>query len=501
MIKLIWAFLLTALCVCVYAAEPFVWSMENSGDKTFVTLQVAPECYVYQEHTAVSVSGGVEVSAPETVMHYDPLFETEMPIYETGMHRWEFKTPAGNAPVIANISYQGCRAAGEDGAAMCFPPKKLTLPENAANITAENPVVSSGASLPQFTVVAASSGLMDATEMSAFLNRNPEKSLFDNRGFWGILLLTLLGGLALNLTPCVLPLIPVNLAIIGAGQRAENRLSGLINGSFYAAGMALTYGILGLLAALAGARFGALNTSAWFNFAVAAIFVYLALAMFGVFNLDFSNWGGRRKVDSSSWLGKILVLFLGMVAALLAGACVAPVVVSVLLLAAQGYAAGNTYAVLWPFVLGLGMALPWPLAGAGLGVMPKPGEWMKYVKWTFGTLIVLMALYYTYSGWQLLPVRGSAENYSTASEVAKLQQALNTAEAQDKQVFIDVWSTTCKNCLYMEETTFKDAAVLKDLQKYIVVKYQIEDFEAPANVELLNKLNAPGLPAVGIITP
>ena len=85
---------------------------------------------------------------------------------------------------------------------------------------------------------------------------------------------------------------------------------------------------------------------------------------------------------------------MGVVAALLAGACVAPVVISVLLLSARWYGEGMVAGLLLPFLLGLGMALPWPFAGAGLSFLPKPGKWMKWVKYSFGALILLFAVYY-----------------------------------------------------------------------------------------------------------
>ena len=85
---------------------------------------------------------------------------------------------------------------------------------------------------------------------------------------------------------------------------------------------------------------------------------------------------------------------MGTVAALLAGACVAPVVISVLVQATTLYNRGVVIGLFLPFVLGLGMGLPWPFAGAGLSFLPKPGPWMARVKYGFGALILLFALYY-----------------------------------------------------------------------------------------------------------
>ena len=190
--------------------------------------------------------------------------------------------------------------------------------------------------------------------------------------------LIILGGLGLNLTPCVLPLIPINLAIIGAGKAAHSRREGFLNGAAYGLGMALAYGLLGLAVVLTGAKFGTLNSSVWFNVAIAVIFGVLSLAMFDVFQIDFTRFdrllGQRESRAAHQTRSKWLVAFtLGAVAALLAGACVAPVVISVLLMATDLHAKGVALGLALPFLLGLGMALPWPFMGASLSFLPKPG--------------------------------------------------------------------------------------------------------------------------------
>ena len=147
---------------------------------------------------------------------------------------------------------------------------------------------------------------------------------FEGRGPLAILLLILVGGLALNLTPCVLPMIPINLAIIGAGAKAGSRLRGFALGGAYGAAMALVYGGLGLVVILTAGSFGTINSSPWFNVGIAALFVVLGLAMFDVLAIDFSRLQSRF-AGGGGRAGSFLVAFgMGAVAALLAGACVAP---------------------------------------------------------------------------------------------------------------------------------------------------------------------------------
>ena len=96
---------------------------------------------------------------------------------------------------------------------------------------------------------------------------------------------------------------------------------------------------------------------------------------------------------------------MGAVAALLAGACVAPVVIQVVLFSSDLYATGTRVALALPFVLGLGMAIPWPFAGAGMAALPKPGAWMVRVKQAFGVVILATAAYYGHLAYTLFADR------------------------------------------------------------------------------------------------
>ena len=96
---------------------------------------------------------------------------------------------------------------------------------------------------------------------------------------------------------------------------------------------------------------------------------------------------------------------MGAVSALLAGACVAPVVIQVVLFSSNLYATGTTIALALPFVLGLGMAIPWPIAGAGIAALPKPGMWMVRVKQAFGVFILATAAYYGYESYAIFANR------------------------------------------------------------------------------------------------
>ena len=156
-------------------------------------------------------------------------------------------------------------------------------------------------------------GYMDADTFIAFLeNRDAESaSPLAGKSWWLVILLVLFGGICMNLTPCILPMMPINLMIIG---RSASR------GALYGLGIALAYGTLGILAAAGGMAFGEIQGNPWFNAAIAILFMILALAMLGVFFIDFSKKrNGLTSMRESMWPG-FFAFFMGVVSAVLAGA-------------------------------------------------------------------------------------------------------------------------------------------------------------------------------------
>ena len=368
------------------------------------------------------------------------------------------------------------------------------------------------AALEAFEVLGSTGGYLDTEAfldfMAAAESGEGQPGSFEGRGLLTILALILVGGLALNLTPCVLPMIPINLASIGAGTRAGSRLRGFALGGTYGLAMALVYGILGLVVILTAGTFGTINSSPWFNLGIAALFVVLGLAMFAVLAIDFSRLQSKLTMGGSAG-GSFLVAFgMGAVAALLAGACVAPVVIQVIVFSSNLYGTGTTIALALPFFLGLGMAIPWPIAGAGLSFLPKPGPWMVRVKYAFGVIILGTAVYYGYLGYGLIPrpwvatqVTDSVQELLEEGWYASLGQGLEAAQAEDKLVLVDMWATWCKNCLTMDKTTLKAPAVEAGLADYVKVKFQAQDLGASPAKEVLKYLEGFGLPNYAILRP
>jgi thiol:disulfide interchange protein len=304
-------------------------------------------------------------------------------------------------------------------------------------------------------------------------------------------------------------MIPINLAIIGAGAQAGSRGRGFLLGGAYGAAMAVVYGVLGLIVILTAGTFGTINSSPWFNLGIAVLFVALALAMFDVFVIDFSRFSSNVRVGEAR-RGSFLVAFgMGAVAALLAGACVAPVVIQVVLFSSNLYSTGTRMALALPFFLGIGMAVPWPIAGAGIAALPRPGAWMVRIKQVFGVVILATAAYYGYEAYSLFANRWvSAADVSSSVEEklkegwhASLAEGLALAEREHKPVLIDMWATWCKNCLTMDKTTLKDETVASALAGYVKIKFQAENPDEPAAKEVMQRFGVVGLPTYVILRP
>jgi len=519
--------LLAVLCLGIssgkaFEDDPFGVAVKLGGDELAVAFTVPEKHYLYDRHLVVEAEGATLVlrEKPDPLTVFDEFMGEEMDVFKQDFTLRYAVEAITNPNYTVTVRYMGC----DDQ--VCFLPQARAfnpnqqpatmdaLPEGPAAGLEDTAVTSSPVG-PQttfpgnMTVIGLDAGYRSVEDFLAFIQRvesgkqaQPDQitRLFARGGIWvwfGALLI-ILGGLALNLTPCVLPMIPINLAIIGAGSQAGSRRRGFALGAVYGLGISLVYGVLGVVVVLTGAQFGTLNANPWFNLGIAVLFVLLSLAMFDVFQIDFSKY--QTVVGQNDQRGPFLTaLLFGGVAALLAGACVAPVVISVLVLSTKFYQDGQSAALLLPFLLGLGMALPWPFAGAGLSFLPKPGRWMEYVKKAFGIFILGAALVYGYLGISLLggATHVSNDDFWLHDPVA----AMALAESKGQDLFVDFWATWCKNCKAMDRTTFQDETVRAALAPYIRLKFQAEDPSDPDTKRVLDQLGVKGLPSYVILRP
>ncbi|MCG6948901.1 MAG: thioredoxin fold domain-containing protein [Acidobacteria bacterium] len=200
-----------------------------------------------------------------------------------------------------------------------------------------------------------------------------------------------LAGLALNLTPCVFPLIPITVGFF-TQQTKDREGSAFPLALAYVVGIALTYSVLGMLAALSGAIFGSALQSPWVVGLIVVVLLALAASMFGLWELRVPGWAQRASGGRSGVFGAFIM---GLVMGFVAAPCIGPFVVG--LLTYVGQKGDPVLGFILFFTLALGLGLPYLILGTFTGAvnkLPASGMWMVGVRRVFGVILVAMAAYF-----------------------------------------------------------------------------------------------------------
>jgi thiol:disulfide interchange protein DsbD len=353
--------------------QAFVFSaVADGGDRVLVDWQIAPGYYLYRHRTSAKTgTPGFtlgEIAMPDGKKKTDEFFGDVEVYYGILSATVPVTRPEGASAFEIAVTYQGCADAG-----LCYPPVTKTVaielpPPGTPSPTQSAPMVSEQDRL---------SSLISGGSLLAVM-----------ASFFGF-------GLLLAFTPCVLPMIPILSGIIaGQGESATPRRSFLLSVT-YVLGMALTYTIAGAAFAAAGQQAQAFFQQPWIIIAFAALFVALALAMFGLFDLRIpaaletrlAGISGRQK--SGSFAGTAVM---GALSALVVTACVAPPMVAAL--AVIGQTGDVLRGALALFAMAIGMGAPLLLVGvAGGRFLPHAGLWMTTVKALFGVLFLAVAVW------------------------------------------------------------------------------------------------------------
>ena len=272
-----------------------------------------------------------------------------------------------------NVAYQGCK---EDS--VCYPPIKKTLP------------ITLPASFDLQAGKDSSSNEPLLSEQDSITQKLKDKNLlFNIISFFGF-------GLLLSLTPCVFPMIPILSGIIvGEGSRIT-RTRGVTLSLSYVIAMALTYAVLGIIAGLFSLNLQAASQNVWVLSLFSAVFVFLALSMFGFYELQIpSSWQNKLSLkadeDSRGTLKGAAVM--GVLSAIIVGPCVAPPLAGALFYISQtGDALLGGFAL---FAMGLGFGVPLLIIGATSGeLLPRAGVWMESIKRLFGVVMLGVAIWF-----------------------------------------------------------------------------------------------------------
>ena len=340
-----------------------------------VRYEIAPGYYMYRDKFQFALApADAKLGAPQLPpgrKHRDEFFG-EVETYRGSLSIvLPFELADSSVPAMQlTVVSQGCADIG-----VCYVPHEQKAELRLASL-------SSGAA----------SGLFDGAGSSA--DDTLIARVFEG-GFWLVILSFFGFGLLLAFTPCVLPMVPILSSVIVGARQPMTKSRGLGLAIVYVLGMAVTYAIAGIAAGLSGAMLAVALQNPWVLGAFAMVFVALALAMFGVYELQLPVALQNRLANASNRFqgGHTLGVFvMGVLSALILGPCVAAPLAGALLYIGQSRDVMLGGSAL--FAMALGMGVPLLAVGASAGaLLPKAGPWMETVKRAFGLVLLGMAIY------------------------------------------------------------------------------------------------------------
>ena len=288
---------------------------------------------------------------------------------------------AADEKLVLDATWQGCNEA----VGICYPPinRDFSLTPGVGGVAvAVSPDAATG-------TPTATAGTADESDTSRI------ERVLKGGSFWGVVATFFGLGLLLALTPCVFPMIPILSGIIAGQGKELTKTTGFLLALAYVLGMAITYSLAGVAAALSGTLLSNALQNPWALGIGAGVFVALAFSMFGFFELQLPSFIQSKFSDASNKMkgGNFVGVFvMGVLSAVIVGPCVAPPLAAALAFIAQ---TGNTtLGGVALFVLALGMGVPLLLVGVSAGaLLPRAGGWMNAVKYFFGVMMLAIAIY------------------------------------------------------------------------------------------------------------
>ena len=392
-------------------AEAFVMSAAMANPtELHVHFRIAPDYYMYRQRFGFETDAPVagEPIFPRGTVKYDPTFDEDMEVYHDQVTIRLPLQAGASQPLPLRITGQGCADAG-----LCYPPMTFTLqlvPAEQGYAVRGDGVLQSVPSPRDEVPGQAGQAGQDASSAGnggldgvLGLGDTGLASYLAGIGWVELVGLALLFGVLLTFTPCVLPMVPIVLAVVAGDAGRDGRSSrwrGLGLAACYVLGMSVVYTVLGVAAGLVGASLAAWLQTPWVLATFAVLLALLALAMFDVYTFQAPAGLQARlseraaRIPGGRWGGAFLI---GMVSALIVGPCVAAPLAGVLLFISQTGDVVLGGSALFAMAWGQGLLLL--VLGATSGaLMPRSGPWMDGVKQFFGMLLLATAW------WMVQPV-------------------------------------------------------------------------------------------------
>lgn len=531
--------------------EAFQFDFNQQGDQVEVYFKIADGYYLYKEKLVFQTNNAefTMPSLPEGIDHEDEYFGIQKVFYDALKFTLPIIKADSNSELI--ITYQGCAEKG-----LCYPPTKKIIPLSALN-TEQSTVSSVLGAIGGDSNSSAEQNITPNTNVPLSKQDELASMLTGNSLFWTLLSFFGLGVL-LSFTPCVFPMYPILTGIIvGQGKSLTTRKAFILSMA-YVQGMAITYTILGIVVALAGAQFQAAFQHPAILIGLSVVFIALALSMFGTFNLALpSSWQNKLNNLSNSQKGGSItsVLIMGAISGLVASPCTtAPLTGALIYIAQTGDIVIGASAL---YALSLGMGLPLLALGSSGGkLLPKAGNWMNVIKNIFGFLLlavpifllerfiplmfanllwaalILMTATYFYvvnnasnnntSFWfglrsliiflmlffgaQLAyqtvfkttneQIQANHKEFIKVHSLAQLEQVVATANDQGQTVMVDLYADWCIACKEFEKYTFPKPEVQQALHNTTLIQIDLTDTGSDASLEIMSHFEVFGLPSI-----
>ena len=535
------------------ADQAFIFDFQQNQHDLNLNWQVKEGYYLYRKQVSITPAqanvGALQM--PPGEWHEDEFYG------KSEIYRQRLTIPVTLSQVekgaTLTVTYQGCADAG-----FCYPPETKVVPlrtvlaaSGSESVPAHPALPASGQ--PKFNPplpVEKRPELASQPEQPA---RQEKSDAGDNApaslpfsALWALLI-----GIGIAFTPCVLPMYPLISGIVLGGKQRLSTGRALLLAFIYVQGMALTYTALGLVVAAAGLQFQAALQHPYVLIALSAVFILLALSMFGLFTLQLpSSLQTRLTLMSNKRQGGSPggVFAMGAIAGLICSPCTTAPLSAILLYIAQSgnlWLGGGTL-----YLYALGMGLPLILVTVfGNRLLPKSGPWMSHVKTAFGFVILALPVFLlerivgepwglrlwsllgvAFFSWAFITALGASRPwlrlvqiillgaalvsarplqdwafgepvarqqshlaFTRVANIAELDQAL--AQAKGKPVMLDLYADWCVACKEFEKYTFSSTEVQQALKETVLLQIDVTKNSAE-DVALLKHLKVLGLPTI-----